>query len=89
MQNITNEVCLLLRGIFTVVTNLSETRIRISQKLRRINSIKLNHAFFHFTCLRVFFSTERLKIDPDVRFCWMVTFASLLPKYLGLFRQID
>ena len=49
MQNITNEVCLLLRGIFTVVTNLSETRIRISQKLRRINSIKLNHAFFHFT----------------------------------------
>ena len=41
-------------------------------------------SILHFTCLRVFFSTERLKIDPDVRFCWMVTFASLLPKYLGV-----
>ena len=36
--------CFLLRKIFTVVTNSSEIRIGVSQKLTRINSIKLKNA---------------------------------------------
>ena len=43
MQNMKNEVCLFLRRIFTLVTNLFETTIVISQKFRKINDIKLNH----------------------------------------------
>lgn len=54
------------RKIFTVVTNISEARLRISQKLRRINIIKLNHVFLDCTCLRVFFFVEKLKIDAIV-----------------------
>ena len=54
MQNMKNEVCVLLRRIFTLVTNLFETTIVISQKFRKTNDIKLNHAFFLGTCLRVF-----------------------------------
>ena len=46
--------------------NLAETRLGIFQKPGRINSIKLNHAFFHCTCLRVSFCAERLKIDATV-----------------------
>ena len=38
------EVWLSLTSIFTVVTNLPETILWLSQKLRRINSIKLNCA---------------------------------------------
>ena len=37
-----------------MVTNLFETTIVISQKFRKTNDIKLNHAFFLGTCLRVF-----------------------------------
>ena len=46
--------------------NLAETRLGIFQKPGRINSIKLNHAFFHCTFLRVSFCAERLKIDATV-----------------------
>ena len=80
-------MCTLLRRILAVVTNLPETTLEISQQLRRINSIKLNHAFFHCKCLRVLFSAKRLKNDA---FCWMVTFASFLLKYLSCFvKQTD
>ena len=65
MHNVTNDVCLLLRKTFTVVTNLSETWLGISP-FRRINSLKLNHAFYYCTCLRVFCCSERLKIDANV-----------------------
>ena len=72
-----------------MVINLPETRLGISQKLRRINSIKFNHNFFQCTCLRVFFCSEKLKINGNV-----TNFPGLLPlhlllKYLGLFYQID
>ena len=66
MQSVANEICLLLSRIFTVDPILSETRQRISQKFRRINSIKLNDVFFYCTCLRLFFCVERLKIDANV-----------------------
>ena len=77
MQNITNEVCLLLKRIFTEVTNFSGTRLRTSQKLRRINSIELNHVLLHCTCLRVFFCAERLKIDAN-----LTNFEGWLPLHL-------
>ena len=64
MQKEADEVCLLLRRIFTVFTNLSETTIWISQKLRRVNSIKL--LFMPFFSVRVFFFAERPKIDAYV-----------------------
>ena len=46
MQNKANEVCLSLED-FSVVTNLSETRLEIHQKLTRTNSIKPDHAILH------------------------------------------
>ena len=88
IQNVIDEVCLLLRWIFTVVKNLSETTIGISQKLRRINSIKLNHGFFHCTCLRVFFFLQMAEI-----YAYVTNFAGYLhinfTQVFGLFYQID
>ena len=50
--------------------------IGISQKLRRINSIKLNHTSFQCKCLRDFFCTERLKMNENVtlRDCYLCIF---------------
>ena len=49
-----------------VNTILSEARVGISQKVRRINSMKLNHTFFYSTCFRVFSRAENLKIIANV-----------------------
>ena len=78
MQNVTNEVCPLLRRIFTVVANLSEMALEMSQQPRRINIIKLQG-------LRVFFFAKRLKNDACSKFCGVVTFELFLLKYLGCF----
>ena len=64
MLSVKNELCLSLRIIFTAVANSSmENRLGISQKLKKVNSIKPDDAFFHFAGLKIFFCTEKLKID--------------------------
>ena len=57
-----------------MVTNLSETTLGMSGKLRRISNRKRNHLFFYSTCLRVLFCARRLKIDANV-----TNFAGWLP----------
>ena len=56
-----------------MITNLCKTMLGMSQKFRRINSVKLDHAFSSFTCLRVSFFAERLKHDIYVTnfFGWL------------------
>lgn len=79
------------KKIFTVVTILSEARLRISQKLRRISSIKLNLVFLDCTCLRVFFCVEKSKIDAIVtNLPWLNGFLWVFFTYVfELFCQID
>ena len=72
--------------VFTVIANLSETTPGMSQKLGRINVIKL--LIMPFSIVHIFYRKGEKWCFCN-KFCWMVTFATFLLKYLVFFCQID